>query len=116
MRGVSDKSDRMALHPESSEHGAERKIKIEKHRALLDMQFDIRRRVFQFFPGIFYFLEIDSVLLDRVDQTNSVFVFKCARFVHVDLAGAGRRTEQAFAKTRAFFIAPIDETNGDRRL
>src|SRR5438477_6321705 len=36
MRGLSAESDRMPLDPKSSEHGAERKIEIEKHRALFD--------------------------------------------------------------------------------
>ena len=116
MRRLSAKCNRVSLHPERSENSSKRKIEIEKHRALFDVQLEIRRGVLQFFAGIFYFLEIDSVFFQRIDQANSVLVLEPARFVHVDLARAGRRTEKTFSEPRAFFIGPIDQSNCDRRL
>ena len=116
MRCLSAERDCVPLDAESSEHGAEWNTEIEQHRTLFDVQFDVSRGVFQFFPGIFYFFEIDSVFLHRVDQENAIFVFEFSRFVHVDLARARGRTEKTFSKARAFFIAPIDQPNRNRRF
>ena len=47
---------------------------------------------------------------------DAVLVFEAARFVHVQIAGAGGGTKQTFAKPRAFFIRPVHQAHGDRRL
>ena len=41
---------------------------------------------------------------------------EAARFIHVEIAGAGGRAEQALAETRAFFVRPIHEAHRDGRL
>ena len=46
MRRLSAESDGVPFNSESPEHGAERKIKIEKHRTLLDVQLNIGRGIF----------------------------------------------------------------------
>ena len=66
MRSLSVKRNGVPFNAERSEHCAERKIKIEEDRALLDVQLQIRGRVFQFVPGILDPFEIDSVFLDRI--------------------------------------------------
>ena len=83
----------MPLDPESSKDSAEGKIEIEQHWTLFDVKFQICGSVLQFLFRILHFFEIDPVFLERIDETNSVLVFKRARFVHVDLARAGGRTE-----------------------
>ena len=88
MRRLPAKREGVALDTKSPKHGPEREIEIKKNRTLLDVQFEIRGRICQFFAGIFHFLEIDSVFLDCIDEANSLFVFEPARLVHVDLARA----------------------------
>src|SRR5262249_46066645 len=66
MRRLSAKSDSVSLDPKSSQHCTEWKIEIEQNGTLLDMQFQICRRIFQFFARISDLFEIDSVLLQRV--------------------------------------------------
>ncbi len=56
------------------------------------------------------------MLLQGIGQTDAVLVFERARFLHVEVSRAGRGTKKALAKTRAFFIRPIDETHRDRRV
>ena len=86
MRGLSVKGDGMTFDAESSKHSSERKVEIEEHRALSDVQLEISGCVAQFFAALLHSLEIDSVFFQCIDQTSSVFIFKNPCFVHVDLA------------------------------
>ena len=114
MRGLAVEGDGVAFNTESSEDGTEGQIEIEKNRALLDVELEIRGGVFQFFSALLHFFEIDSVFGERGGKGDALFVFQRARFIHVEMTGAGGRAEQAFAETRAFFIGPIDQANSDR--
>src|SRR6202040_3795100 len=49
MRSLSAECNGVALDTERTEYSSERKIEIKQYRALLDMQFEIRGGVFQFF-------------------------------------------------------------------
>ena len=73
MRGLAVKRDRVAFDAKSSEHRAERQIQIQKHRALLDVQFQIRGGIFQFLAGIFHALEIHADFFQRVGQVKCRF-------------------------------------------
>src|SRR6185312_307414 len=60
MRRLAVKGDGVPLNTERAEHRAERKIEIEQHRALLDVQLEIRGGVFEFHAAVFHLLEIDA--------------------------------------------------------
>ena len=105
------KGDGVALDAESPEHRPERPIEIEQDRALLDVQFQISGCVRQLFAALLHLFEIDPVLFERGGKGDALFVAQRARFIHVEMAGAGGRSEKAFAKSRAFLIRPIDETD-----
>ena len=115
MRGLSVEGDRVALDAESAEDSPEWAIEIEKDRALLDVQLEIGSGVLEFFAALFYFFEIDSVFGERGGKRDALFVFEPASLFHVEMTGAGGRTEQTFAEARSFFIGPIDEPHRDRR-
>ena len=59
MRGLAVKRDGVSLDAERAEHRAERQIEIEQHRALLDVQFEIRGGVREFLAAVLHALEID---------------------------------------------------------
>jgi hypothetical protein len=109
------KRDNVSLHAECSKYSAERKIQIEQHRALLDVQFQIRGRALQFFPAPFHVFEVDLALLQRFRQRDAVFIFERTRYIQVEISRARGRTEKALPETRAFFIGPIDQPHRDRR-
>ena len=67
-------------------------------------------------PAVLHALEINADFLERVGQADAVLVLQAARFVHVEIAGAGGGAEQAFAETRAFLVRPIHEADGHGRL
>src|SRR5205085_2996534 len=110
------KGDRVALHAERSDHCPEGKIQIEKDGALLDVELEVSGGVREFLPAFLYALEIDSVFGKCRRQGDAVLVAKTARFVHVEVAGAGGRPEEAFAETGAFFVGPIHQADGYRRF
>ena len=89
MRGLAVKCDRMTFHAESSQHRAEWQIQIQQHRPLLDVQLDVTGGVLQFLARIFHALEINAHVLERVGKFDALFVHKAARFVHIEIAGAG---------------------------
>jgi len=78
---------------------------------LLDMQLQISGAILQFFATVFNALEINADLFQRVGQGNAVFVFERAGFVHVEIAGAGGRAEQAFAEG-ARLLHPPNQQGG----
>ncbi len=73
------KGNRVSLDAEGTEDGSEREIEIEQNRPLLDVQFEIGGGVLQFFPGIFDFLEINAVFLQRLGKADAIFVLQTAR-------------------------------------
>ena len=116
MRGLPVKINRMALHAKGAKHSPEREIEIEKHRSLFDMQFQIRGSVREFFAAVLYLFEIDPLLFQRCRKGDALFVFQVSRLVHVEISRARRRTEKALPKSRPFFIRPVHQANGHRRL
>ena len=106
----------MSFHAKSSHYRSKRKIAVEKHGALFDMQLDVGRGMFELFARIFHLLEIDSVFLYRIDQMNPILIFQITRLVHVELARARRRPKKTFPKSCTFFIGPIDQPHCYRRV
>ena len=89
---------------------------VEQHRPLLDVQFEIGGGILEFLAALLHALEIHADLLQRVRQSDAVLVLQAARLVHVEVARAGGRAEQALAEARAFFVGPIHQADGDGRL
>ena len=116
MCGLSMEGNRMTFDPKRAEHRAERQIKIQQHRPLLDVQFQIRGGVLEFLAAVLHALEINADIFQRVGKFDALLVHEAARFVHVEIAGASRRAEQTFAEPRAFFIRPIHEADRHGRL
>ena len=117
MRGLPVESDGRAARPRTSR--APSRAEDPDRAEPGPVRYAIRCRRAAFFnswPRILHLFEIDPVFLDRVRQRNAVLVLQGARFIHVEIAGAGRRPEEAFAETRAFLIRPIDYPHRDRRL
>ena len=69
MRGLAVERDGVSLDAERAEHRAERQIEIEQHRALLDVQFEIRGGVLEFLAAVLHVLEINADVLQRVGQS-----------------------------------------------
>ena len=86
MRRLPAKSDRVPFHAEGPQHGAQRQIKVQQHRPLFDVQLQVSRGVFKLLAAIFHALEIDADPLQRIRQSNAVFVLETARFVEVQVA------------------------------
>ena len=116
MRGLTVKGDRMAFHPEGAQHRAQGKIEIQQHRALFNVQFQIRGGVFQFHPAVLHPFQIHAHGLQGGRQSDAIAILEPARLVQIQIARAGRGTEETLAKSRAFFVRPIHEANGDWRL
>src|SRR6185312_8942701 len=57
-----------------------------------------------------------AYIFQCVRKFDSSFVDEPARLVHIEIAGAGGRSEKTFAEARAFFIRPIHHAHGDWRL
>ena len=114
MRGLPVEGNGVALDAESPEHRPERPIQIEQDWTLLDVQFQVSGCVLQFFAALLHFFEIDPVLFQGGGKGDALFVAERARFIHVEMAGAGGRSEKTLAESRPFLIRPIDETDRDR--
>ena len=68
MGGLAGEGDRVALDAERAEHGAHRQIHALQHRALLDVQLEIRGGVLQLPPRLGGAVEVDAVRADGVRQ------------------------------------------------
>ena len=71
--------------PKVPEHGSERQIQIEQYGPLLDMQLDISTCILQFPATILQAFELDSVLAQRIDQGNAVFVLQTPGLLKIDV-------------------------------
>src|SRR4051812_268299 len=100
MRGLAVKGNGVPLNTESSEDGPERAIEIEKDGALFDVELEIGGGVLELPAAVLHLFEIDPVLGERGRKRDALLVLQGAGFIHVEMAGACGRTEQALAKTR----------------
>jgi len=109
MGGLAVELDGMTFDTGKSRAPRQGEVQIEEHRSLLDMQFEIGSGIFQFGVALFDALEIDADGLEALGSRMPSLSFQSARFIHVQVAGAGGGTEQAFAEARAFFVGPIHQ-------
>ncbi len=116
VRFLSVKGDVVPLHTFGAEHDAERKVHAFEHRALLDMEFEISRRVFALLRRVGEMVDLHATTAKSVFQLDAIAIGAAA--IRGDGVRSGKcgRAKQAAAKTRALFIGPIDKTNGDGRL
>ena len=68
VRGLSVESDRVPLDAERPEHRAEREIEIEQHRALLNVEFEIRGGVGEFGAARAHIFKVDVVFAQRIGK------------------------------------------------
>ena len=87
-----------------------------EHRALLDVQLQVRGRVLELRSCVERPVEVDAVGAERVGQRDAVPVGQQPQLVLVAHRAAGRRrAEQRAAEARPFLVGPVDEPDGDRR-
>src|SRR5580704_1936729 len=104
----------MSLNAFGPEHSAERQGPALEHRALLDMQFDVSGGVLSLTRGLGEAIDFDAATAQGVFHTNAIAISAHAIRSNRGSACERRRTQQAAAKARPFFIRPIDQANGDR--
>ena len=91
MRSLAAPRDLMALDAEGSEHDAQRQVHRLEHRALLDVQLEVRRGVRELRAGLESAVEIHAVLPQRIGQRDAVQVAPPAELVLIrHRAGDGR--------------------------
>ena len=78
MRGLAPPRDPVPLDAEGAEHRAERQVHRLEHRALLDVQLEIGRRMLELRARLQGAVEVDAVLAERVGQRHAVAVLELA--------------------------------------
>ena len=112
--GLPAKRDRVPLHAERAEHGAEREAEVEEDGALLDVELEVGGGGAQFAVALLHPFEIDPDFTKRVGEAHALFVDEPPRLVEVEAARAGGRPEQALAEPRAFLVGPVHDAQRDR--
>src|SRR6478735_1180428 len=108
--------DLVALDAERAEDHAERQVERLEHRALLDVELEVRSRVLELPPRLERPVEVDAVLADRVRQRDPVDIAPLAQLVLVAHRAGGRRgAEQRAAEAGALLVGPAHEPHGQRR-
>ena len=105
--------DRMPLHAERAEHGPERQVEVEQHRPLLDVELEVGRRGGQLATTVQHPVEVDADRPEGVGQADAPGVDEAPRLVHVEVAGARARPEQALAETGPLLVGPVDDADRD---
>ena len=103
----------VTFHALGPEHHPQRKHEIFEHRTLLDMQLQIGGRVGLFAARFRKPIHLDAAAPECIVHADAVFVGSHAIRFHRMGPGEGRRSEQAAAETRAFFIRKIHQPDGD---
>lgn len=111
--GLAVEVDGVAFDAVGAKDGAEGEVEVEEDRALLDVEFLIGGGVGEFDAAGFDVVEVDAFGAEGVGEGDAVFVFEGGGFGEVEVAGAGGGAEEAFAEAGAFFVGPIDESDGD---
>ncbi len=114
--GLAAEGDLVALDAEGAEHHPERQVEGLEHRALLDVELEIRRRALELRPRLERAVEVDAVLGERVRQRDAVRVAALAQLVLVAHRAGGRRgAEERAAEAGTLLVGPVDEPHGQRR-
>ena len=117
MRRLADEPQHVPLDAERAEHDAGRLVHRLEHRALLDVQLEVRARVDRLERAVrvAHAIELDAVLAQRIDQARALLVREPADVVELQAAARRRRAEQAPAEPRALLVGPVDQLERDRR-
>jgi hypothetical protein len=115
VRRLAGEDHRVALDAERAEHGGGRLGARLEHRALLDVQLEVRAGAVQPRARLGSPVEVDVEARDDVLQPLAVAVAQVAHGVGVERPRAGRRAEQRAAEPRALLVGPVDELERDRR-
>ena len=86
-----------------------------QHRSLLDVQLQVGRGVLLLARRFGKTVDRKAAARNGVFQADAVFVRAPAIGIDAGSSGEGRRSQQAAAKARAFFVGPIHQANGHRR-
>jgi len=116
MRFLTVEGDEVALDSLSAKHSGERKIETLEDGALLDVEFEIRGGVLAFLGGFGEPVDLDAAAAQRVFEFDAIAIGADAVRRNRMCTRKGGRAEQATAEARAFFVGPVDDTNGDGRL
>ncbi len=117
VRGLAGEADHVPLDAKGPEHGAGGPLHRLEHRPLLDVQLEIGTGVdgLQFLPRVDHAIEQDAVLGQRIHQPGALAILQVSDVVERQAAGRRRRSEQAPAEARPFFVGPVHELQRDRR-
>ena len=116
VRRLAAERDLVALDAERAEDDAERQVERLEHRALLDVELEVRGRVLELRPRLERAVEVDAVLAERVRQRDPVGVAPLAQLVLIAHRAGGRRgAEERAAEAGALLVGPVDEPHGQRR-
>src|SRR3954453_10819018 len=106
---LAGEADRMPLDTVRSEHHPERQPELLQHRALLDMQLQIRGGVFKLLAGVARIFEVDIMLGQHLGQTPAVAVDEIEKVGWIHRAGSRTRAEQTASKASTFLVGPVDQ-------
>ena len=81
MGGLAAPDDPVALDAEGAEHRTQRKIHRLQHRSLLDMQLEIGGGILELAVGLESAVEVDSMLVERLWESDAVAVCQLAQLV-----------------------------------
>src|SRR5439155_6324776 len=111
VRGLTGEPDHVALDAERAEDDTGRLLHRFEHGPLLDVQLEVRTRVYrlQLAVRVAHAIERDAVFRERVHELRALTIFQLAHVVDLQAPGCGRRAEEAPSETRAFFVGPVDE-------
>ncbi len=83
--------------------------------ALFDVQLNVSRRVLLLARRFGKTVDRKAATLDRVFQADAVLVGAAAVGFDARSTRECRRSQQTAAKARAFFVGPVNQTDGNRR-
>ena len=114
--GLPRPGDSPALDPVRPEHGPEGDPHGLEHRALLDVELEVRRRRGELRVRVERVIEVDAACCERIGERDAVAVGEAAQLLLVaHRPGGGRGAEERAPEARPFLVGPVDEPYGHRR-
>jgi hypothetical protein len=106
----------VALDAEGAEDDAERQVERLEHRALLDVELEVRGRALELPPRVERPLEVDAVGGERLRECHAVRVRAPAEvLLVVHRPGGGARPEEAPGEAGALLVGPVHEPDREGR-
>src|SRR5919112_1801269 len=110
------KADGVSLDAESAENHPERKVHPLQNGTLLDVQLEVGDGVFELPPRLVDLVEVDTILLERVWQGDTVAVLQVAHVVRFQRASGRSRAEEAASEAGPLLVGPVHETQRNGTL